>query len=65
MLVGDASAELHSLMSLAAQISARLPKVITTARGQPVPWSVIGAQLGLSAADARRHYGRRPPASRP
>ena len=64
MLVGDAGAELHALVSLHAQISARLLEAITAARGQLVPWSVIGAQLGLSAADARRHYGRSTEAAR-
>ncbi|HMK96238.1 MAG TPA: hypothetical protein VK425_01765 [Acidimicrobiales bacterium] len=57
MLVGDALAELHALMSLAAQISSRAPDAVTAAREQLAPWSLIGAQLGLSAADARRHYG--------
>ncbi|MGP8209644.1 MAG: hypothetical protein ACLQVK_26870 [Acidimicrobiales bacterium] len=58
MLVGDAAAELHALMSLAAHIRSRVPDAVAAARGQLVPWSVIGAQLGLSAADARHHYGR-------
>ena len=65
MLLGDAAAELHALVSLAAQIRSRAPEVVTDARDQLVPWSVIGAQLGLSATDARRHYGLRTDAVRP
>ena len=56
MLVGNAGAELHALVSLAAQIGARVPEVVRDAREQLVPWSVIGRQLGLGAADARRRY---------
>ncbi len=56
MWVGDAGAELHALASLSAQVEARIAQVVAAARDQSVPWSTIGAQLGLSAADARRHY---------
>jgi hypothetical protein len=64
MLVGDAGAELHALMSLAAHISSRIPDAVTAAREQLVPWSVIGAQLGLSAAVTRRRYGHSTEAAR-
>ena len=57
MYVGDAGAELHALASLRGQIEARLSDAVVAARDQLVPWSVIGAQLGLNAGDARHIYG--------
>ncbi len=56
MYVGDAGAELHALASLRGQIEARLSDAVVAARDQLVPWSVIGAQLGLNAGDARHIY---------
>jgi hypothetical protein len=57
MYVGDAGAELHALASLRGQLEATLSEAVVAARDQLVPWSVIGAQLGLNARDARHIYG--------
>ncbi len=59
MYLGDACAELHALLSLAAEIEARLPDAVRQARDQSTPWSAIARQLGVSAVEARHCYGQR------
>jgi hypothetical protein len=56
MLVGDCLAHLHALVSLRAQIQARLPEVVAGARDQDHTWRDIAGQLGLTAAEARRRF---------
>ena len=60
MYLGDACAELHALLSLAAEIEARVPGIVHQARDQDTPWSAIARQLGISAAETRRRYGGTP-----
>ena len=55
--LGDRLAELHMLVSLAAQIDARLPVVVAAARDQDHSWAAIAGQLGVAPATARRRYG--------
>jgi hypothetical protein len=56
MLVGDCLAELHALVSLRAQIQARLRRVVAGAKDQGHTWGDIAAQLGVTPAEARRRY---------
>lgn len=56
MQLGDCLADLHAMVSLLAQIHAWLPIVVAGARDQDHSWADIGAQLGVTAAAARRHY---------
>ena len=49
MYLGDACAELHALLSLAAEIRRRVPGIVQQAHDQTAPWSAIARQLGLSA----------------
>ena len=59
MYLGDACAELHALLSLAAEIKARLPGSVKRARDQDALWSAIARQLGVSAAQAKHWYGQK------
>ena len=59
MYLGDACAELNALLSLTAEIEARLPGVVKQARDQDTPWSAIARQLGVSVPEARHCYGQR------
>lgn len=54
--LGDRLAELHALVSLAAQIDARLPVVIAAARDQGHHWGDIADQLGVTTGAAQRRY---------
>lgn len=56
MLVGDCLARLHALVSLRAEIQARLPEVVAGARDQDHDWRDIARQLGVTAAEARRRF---------
>ena len=56
MCLGDHLAELHATVSLLAQIRARMPMIVATARDQGHSWSDISSQLGLTPAAARRRY---------
>jgi hypothetical protein len=59
MLSGDALAELHALSSLAAQIGARLPRIVADARDQGHTWGEITGQLDCGLARTLlRHAGR-------
>lgn len=56
MRLGDHLAELHALVSLRAQIDARLPTVAVAARDQGHRWTDIAGQLGMTPDRARRRY---------
>jgi len=56
MLRGDCLAELHAMVSLRAEIQARLPEVVAGARDQCHTWGDIARQLGVTAAEARRRF---------
>lgn len=56
--LGDGLAELHAMVSLLAQIHARLPVVVARARDQEHTWADIAEQLGVGPATARRRYRR-------
>jgi len=59
MLSGDALAELHALTSLAAQIHARLPRIVADARDQGHTWGEITGQLDCGMTRTLlRHAGR-------
>ena len=56
MRLGDHLAELHALMSLRAQIDARLSTVVAAARDQDHRWTDIAGQLAMTPDAARRRY---------
>lgn len=56
MRLGDCLADLHALVSLAAQVHAWLPVVVAGARDQGHSWDDIAGQLGVAPATARRRY---------
>ena len=56
MRLGDSLAELHATVSLLAELQTRLPKIVSAARDQGHSWIEIAAQLGVTAAAARRLY---------
>ena len=59
MFSGDALAEIHALSSLAAQIDARLPRIVADARDQGHTWGEITGQLECGMARTLlRHAGR-------
>lgn len=59
MRLGDHLAELHALVSLRAQIDARLPTVVVAARDQGHRWTDIAGQLAMTPDGARRRYRTR------
>ena len=56
MRLGDHLAELHAMVSLRAQIDARMPTVVAAARDQDHRWTDIAGQLGMTPDAARRRY---------
>jgi hypothetical protein len=54
----DATAELHCLASLAADIHRRIPAAIAHARDQDYHWDQIATSLGISPAAARHIRNR-------
>ncbi|WP_062520151.1 hypothetical protein [Demequina silvatica] len=54
------AAHLRAIADAAAEVTAayeRLTETVADARAAGEPWSVIGAALGTSAADASRRFG--------
>lgn len=56
MYYGDAGLELHALVSLHAEIDARVPHVVAEARAQNITWTDIAGQLRITASHARQLY---------
>jgi hypothetical protein len=54
--LGDATAELHVLASIVAQVEARIPDAVADARDQDHRWDDISVCLGISAAAVRRRF---------
>jgi hypothetical protein len=55
--LGDAGATISALVSLAAEIDARIPDAVADARDQDYRWSDIADRLATSVTAARRRYG--------
>ena len=57
MQLGDAAATISALVSLAAEISSRLPDAVADARDQDYPWDAIASRLtSTTTATAQRRY---------
>lgn len=54
--LGDAGATISALVSLAAEIDARLPDAVADARDQDYRWADIADRLATTAITARRRY---------
>lgn len=52
----DATARLHVLASLAADVNARIPDLVADARDQAYTWTQIATSLATSPAAARRRH---------
>jgi hypothetical protein len=55
--LGDASVELHLLVSLMVEAERRLPRAVADARDQECSWAQIGDLLGVTRASAWQRYG--------
>ena len=56
LMLGDALAALHALVSLEAQVHAELADVVADALDQERSFEEIAGQLSISPAAARRRY---------
>lgn len=67
MALGDALAELHTMVSLLAQLHDWLPIGVASARNQGYAWADIASQLGVTASTARRRHRQqaKPPTKDP
>jgi hypothetical protein len=56
MMLGDGLAELHTMVSLLAQLRVCIPRSVAEARDQDYSWAEIAAQLEVTPATARRRH---------
>lgn len=54
----DASARLHLLASLSAEVNRLVPLAVADARAEQCSWAQIGDLLGVTRASAQQRYGR-------
>jgi hypothetical protein len=57
--VGDAGVDLHLLVSLIEEATARLPRAVADARDQDYSWAQIADLLGVTRASAWQRYAGR------
>lgn len=57
LMLGDALAELHAMVSLLAELHTSLPRTVAATRDQDHTWHDIASQLQITPASARRRHG--------
>ncbi len=61
---GDASAVLHLLARLAAEVASRLPSAVAEGRAYGLSWAEVADLLGVTRASAWQRYGGGPAGGR-